>query len=276
MKKTTKNNKEKIKIVMLLGSSLANLNTLSTILDGGNNVVGAIVVNQNTNGVNIKYLKNMIKKSCFFKVLLQILERILYKLIFSNRDRRLYSKIFDEKKINSIIDKWKGDIIYDTRYDSERCVAWIKSKNPDLIIIHTKYWVSKKVRDLVNGNIIGGHPGLTQKYRGVHSPFWAIYNNDFENIGYTGFFVDSGVDSGDIIFQGKIKFNNDDTYMSISWKGMIAIAKKFNQLLNNISSINDIKSIKNNFVMNKTIYYHPTIFEFFYFLRIRYLTKKNK
>ena len=52
---------------------------------------------------------------------------------------------------------------------------------PDILIVHTKSWVDKNIREIESVKyVIGGHPGITQFYRGAHSSFWAIYNNDYK------------------------------------------------------------------------------------------------
>lgn len=251
-----------MRVVVLVGSSLANLNTLSTLIDGGNNIVGAVVADQKTNGINTKFLKSAIKKQGIIKVSLQIAERVLYKLLNRKKDQEQLERIFDKTKVEQTIEGFSDNIHKTSAYDTPETLAWIKSKKPDLIVIHTPYWVSKKVRNIVNGNVIGGHPGITQHYRGVHSPFWAIYNNDYENIGYSIFWVSSGVDSGDLIYQGKITPQKGDSYIALSWKGMAAIAARLNNILSSIENVEQIGSYKNDNLKDETIFYHPTIFNY--------------
>ena len=256
------NMKNNYRIIVLLGSSLPNLNTLSTLLDGNLNIVGAVIANQKELGINTKFLKNAIRKQGFFKVVLQIVERLIYKLINSKKDKKQFENIFNRDEILKNTDVFKANILNTYSYDTPQALDWIKSKNPNLIIIHTSYWVSKKVRNIVNGNVIGAHPGITQFYRGVHSPFWAIYNEDLDNIGYSIFWVDSCVDSGDLIFQGKIITSKEDSYISLSWKGMAASASNIARILNETEDIDQIPRIKNTKLTKDTIFYHPTIFNY--------------
>lgn len=250
------------RIIVLTGSSIPNLNTLSTLINGNLNIVGAVIADQKYHGINTKFLKIAIKKQGILKVILQIAERIVYKLLNHKKDKKQFQNIFNKDEILNTIDGFKENIYNTFTYDSPETIEWIKSKNPDLILIHTPYWVSKKVRNIVQGKVIGGHPGITQFYRGIHSPFWAIYNNDYENIGYSIFWVGSGVDSGDLIAQGKIIPEKEDSYMTLSWKGMAAIASEIKNILNNIDSIEQIPRYKNKNISKDTIYYHPTIFNY--------------
>ena len=254
--------KNNLRIIVLIGPSLANKNTLATLFNSPLNIVGAAISDQRTKGLNIKFLKLAIKRQGLVKTLLQVIERIVYKFLNGKRDKLALSKIFNSQEIENIILQHEKLMRYCRFYDDSDTINWISSLNPDLILIHTPYWVSKSIRDIVSGNVIGAHPGITEYYRGVHSPFWALLNNDFDNVGFTIFWVDRGVDSGDIIFQGKIPFTQDDTYMSISWRGMSLIAKSMVNILQSIDDIQDLPRNKNKNLVNSTIYYHPTIFDY--------------
>ena len=54
------------------------------------------------------------------------------------------------------------------------------------------------------------HGGLPQRYRGVWTTLWAVYNEEPEYIGATVHFVDAGVDNGEIIYQSRPVINADD------------------------------------------------------------------
>lgn len=265
------NVKKGLKVVVLIGSSIANKNTLATLIKGNVNVVGAVMADQKKGGINFKYLKMATRKQGFFTVFLQILERILYRLLNTRRDKKLSNQIFNKKEVDELIDGFKSKIFKTDSYSNPETLSWVKEKEPDLIVIHTPYWVGKKVRDIVNGKVLGGHPGMTQFYRGVHSPFWAVYNNDFENIGYSVFWIDSGVDTGDLIYQGKIIPRLGDTYVSLSWRGMVEIASSITKTLNTITNVNEISSKKNLNIKESTLYYHPTVFQY-----IKYRLRQSK
>ncbi len=260
-----------LKVVVLIGSSLANKNTLATLIGENINVVGAVMADQKKKGINFKFLRIALKKQGPVTVLLQILERLLYKLLNHRRDGALSKAIFDHEKIHKTLEGWEGEIHRTASYSDAETLRWVRNKKPDLIVIHTPYWVGKKMRDIVGGTVIGGHPGITQFYRGVHSPFWAVYKNDLDNIGFSVFWVDSGVDTGDLIHQGKISPQSGDTYVSLSWRGMVEIASTIARTLKAVDQIDEIPRAKNQNIDENGIYYHPTIFQY-----IKYRLKQNK
>ena len=49
------------------------------------------------------------------------------------------------------------------------------------------------------------HEGITPEYRGVHSPFWALANSDYERLGYTLLKMNTKLDAGDIYVQGLVQ-----------------------------------------------------------------------
>ena len=131
-----------------------------------------------------------------------------------------------------------------------------------LILCHTAQWIPKKIREIEGVKyIIGGHPGITQKYRGVHSPFWAILKGDYSSIGWTTFFIDSGVDSGDILDQGFLSLSDTQSYFSISWLGMKEIALSHVRSVHEFAKTGHLKANKNRFLNPSSLYDLPGISE---------------
>ena len=125
--------------------------------------------------------------------------------------------------------------------------------------------------------IIGGHPGITPIYRGAHSPFWAIYNDDIQNIGWTCFLLDSGVDTGPYIKQGFITPKKSDTYMSLSWKGMKEIAISQVVAIKKYAISGSIQAINHSEIPKDSEYFVPTLNQQFkYWLKRRNLFNKEK
>jgi folate-dependent phosphoribosylglycinamide formyltransferase PurN len=259
------------RVVILVGSRLHNLNTLALFLeDKGINVVGACIADKRTKGIDFSYLRYSIKKEGACVVFSQIFQRILYKILNSRKDAQIHKRLFDKEKIESILSSWKGPVHYTDDFQKPITYNWIQSQSPDLIVVHTPYWVGKKIRNLVDNNIIGGHPGVTPLYRGIHSPFWALYNNDTENVGYSIFFLDAGVDTGDVIYQGKIDIEEGDSYVTLGWKGMVEIAKNQLKIVRNWTNGAEIPRKKHEIIPPDSNYSHPKLNDY-----IKYRIKKK-
>lgn len=251
-----------LRVVCLFSKGIVFEKSLSIFLENKINIVGVCYANKHKKGVDFSYLKIAIKKNGIYKVFLQILERILYKIINTRKDKIIFDHLYNEKEINNVIKDYKGEIYHTEDYQEKNTIQWLESLEPDVFIIHTGYWVGKKVRAIVKGKCLGGHPGITPNYRGVHSPFWAIYNGEPEKVGYSVFWVNSGVDTGDIIHQENIPINKGDSYFTLSWKGMIGIAENQAKITLKLQNKESLEVKKVGKVSNKTNYTHPTIFQY--------------
>ncbi|MDO4763452.1 MAG: formyltransferase family protein [Flavobacteriaceae bacterium] len=263
----------KQRVVCLFGTGIIFDKTLSVLLDNDIEVVGVCNANKHTKKVDFSYLKIAVKKYGYWKVFLQILGRFLYKILNARKDKEIFNQIYNDFEIQEIIKTKGGGISYHstTDYAHPETISWLKEQKADMFIIHTGYWVGKKVRNIVDGKCLGGHPGITPTYRGVHSPFWAVYNDDWDNIGYSVFWVDGGVDTGDILAQGRLNPEKNDSFFTMSWKGMVGIAEQQAKIIKKIENGEDLTVRKVGEVSEDTNYTHPTIFQY-----LKYIFKQNR
>lgn len=255
-------NPKPLRVVCLFGTGIIFDKTLSILLENDVNVVGVCKANKHKKGIDFSYLKIATKKFGYWQVFLQIVGRIYYKLRNQKQDRLIFNKIYQVDEISSINNSYKGEIHLTDDYQKSETLSWIEAMKPDLLLVHTGYWVGKKVRNLVNGRVIGGHPGITPDYRGVHSPFWAIYNEEPQKVGYTVFWLDGGVDTGDILFQSPVSIEKGDSYFTLSWKGMVGLAENQARIIKDMEKGELLTARKVGKVDETTNYTHPTIFQY--------------
>ena len=165
----------------------------------------------------------------------------------------------------------KAEIFYTNNYGNNDTLEWLKKLKPDIFVVHTMYWVGKKVRDIpLKKIVIGGHPGITPNYRGAHSAFWAVYDGTY-NIGCSIFWIDSGVDTGDLIEQSKIEFEEKtDSYFTLGYKGMIKQAYMQAKAILNYDNGISIPRKPHDKIPENSEFSVPTIFEY-----INYRLKQN-
>lgn len=260
------------RVLLLIGPSIANAHTLATFLKSNLNVVGVCIANRkNRYGFNSGNLSKKLERQGAVATSLQLAGKVCYSLTNRAKDSRLRQRIFDKKDIESTIAAWDGPRLEVANYESAEVLQWIKDRAPDYLVIHTPVWVGKKIRDLVENRVIGGHPGITPLYRGVHASFWAAYNQDFDRLGYSVFWVDKGVDTGDLIFQARLDPEPGDSFITHGWRGMKAIAQKQVEVLSNLEQGVAIPRTKHNEIPAGSNYPHPTIFQY---LRYRRIQKK--
>jgi methionyl-tRNA formyltransferase len=257
-------NKKKIKVLLLTGSSGHHAYTLKLLVESKVETVGVCVADNKIAGGNLGYAKSVIKKESWNKLFGQVLLKVIYRLFNGIRDKKIIDNLLPERSIYEIIDDNNIEYIETESYQKERCFNWIKSKEPDLILVHSPYWVGKKIRDYVQGRVLGGHPGITPYYRGVHSAFWAVYNREYSKIGYSVFWLDEGVDTGDVLLQGQIFPDNEknDSFVTLSVKAMKRTSETQIQILNAMVDNQSFLSYKHDVIKTGTLYQYPTLWDY--------------
>lgn len=97
-------------------------------------------------------------------------------------------------------------------------VAQVEALRPDLILVigWTRLLGTALLR-LPRLGAVGFHASLLPRYRGRAPVNWAIINGETET-GNTMFFLDEGVDTGDIIAQRRIRIDEADTCATLYHK----------------------------------------------------------
>ena len=263
-------NEKKCKVLLLIGNKLWNWNTVVTFKKSQLNIVGVCVYDNSFFGLPINLIWKSIKKRGILVVIDQIFGRILYKIINLFSDKERLEKIFDINECNNIKNNIDKPVYFTKTYNNQNTLDWILKLNPDVIVVHSDGWVGKSIRNIPTLKlIIGGHPGITPVYRGAHSSFWAIYNQEKDKIGYSIFHVDDGVDTGDLIFQDQLNILENESYMSISWRGMKEISKKQVELLEKYEKEKEIIKKKHDKITKESEYPVPGLTHYIRYLRIQ-------
>ncbi len=245
------------KIIMLTGggeSSNFMYNGLKNDFD-----ISHVIIEGNSGAK--KFLKKRVKRLGYVKVFGQILF-----VMFIPKTLKKWSK----KRIDEISSYYHLDgteipsekIKNVTSVNADDCIAFLKKEKPDLIIVNGTRIIFKKVLNCIDTTFVNTHVGITPKYRGVHGGYWALANDDRENCGVTVHLVDSGIDTGGVLFQKNISPNEKDnfatyTYLQIG-EGIqlmkLAIADFFVNTLHERDSITS----------ESMIWSHPTLWYYLY------------
>jgi folate-dependent phosphoribosylglycinamide formyltransferase PurN len=214
------------RVVALINPVLHCRATCAELLNSGAELVGIVEAQTKSRGLPLSTFRRLIRKQGWLPTASQVAARLTYLAVNRRRDRQVYRRLFDAQKTNRTLHEWGGPVVRCETYSDPHVRNVLREWEPDVLVVHTQTWVGKDVRDIPStGLVIGGHPGITPFYRGSHSSFWALLNQQPERIGWTAFHVDRGVDTGDVIVQGRLSVQPDDSYMTLNWRGMIEIAK---------------------------------------------------
>ena len=262
------------RVVTLTGSQPWHEHTVATLLDSGANVVGICIADDTTAGIPLQYLRRNIKRRGIRIVADQVAGRAVYKLLNARTDRQNLHRVFRILHAQKVI--WTSGVpIHRTRnFGNAQTVDWLQSLRPDLLVVHTSQWVPRVVRELpASGLVIGGHPGLTPYYRGAHSAFWALYNGRPQDVGFSVFHLDAGIDTGDLIRQERIEVTEGDTYFSLGWRAMREIAKTQAELIADIDAGRNVPRTPHPHIPEQSEYPIPGLVDYIRYRRRQKLAR---
>ena len=101
--------------------------------------------------------------------------------------------------------RWDGDAIDTENVNAPEVLDFLTEREPDLAFaMCINNYFGKKIRSIPTHGVFLWHEGITPEYRGLHSPFWALHNLDFDEIGYTLLRMNDRLDAGEIFAQGRV------------------------------------------------------------------------
>ncbi len=105
-------------------------------------------------------------------------------------------------------------VLVGRRFREPDGIELLQSLDLDYIIgVHFPYIVPDEVLAIPRIGVLNLHPALLPYNRGWHTPSWAIL--DGTPIGATLHFMDSGLDTGDIVAQIQLEIHPEDTAHSL-------------------------------------------------------------
>jgi phosphoribosylglycinamide formyltransferase-1 len=93
-------------------------------------------------------------------------------------------------------------------------IALLRALDPDVVVVNGTRIISREVLASVDAPFINTHCGMTPTYRGAHGGYWALVDGDRENCGVTIHLVDSGIDTGGILYQSRIEPAQEDNFFT--------------------------------------------------------------
>ena len=156
-----------------------------------------------------------------------------------------------------------------TSVNSRESLELLKSCEADVIVVNGTRIIKSDMLAAIDTPFINTHAGITPKYRGVHGGYWALASNDRDNCGVTVHLVDKGIDTGGILYQGRITVTDDDNFNSYPYLQIAAAIPLMKEAINDVSN-NLIKVRQVN--LPSKLWSHPTIFQYLFY-KIRYKVK---
>lgn len=150
-----------------------------------------------------KSLENLIKKN-----------KGSSSLIRRHAEERKKSEEVFFSKIKLSTDSSNPVFIKKGEINNKPIVKKIIEMNPDLIVCYGSSLIKSELLEKFKGKFINVHLGLSPHYRGSGTNIWPLINKEPEYIGATFMYIDSGIDTGNIIHQIRAEIKvNDSPHM---------------------------------------------------------------
>lgn len=146
--------------------------------------------------------------------------------------------------------------------NSVACIAWLREQQPDVVVVNGTRIISADVLAATAAPFVNTHCGITPAYRGVHGGYWALYRNDRANAGVTVHLVNTGIDTGDILYQQAIEIDADDNFVTYPVKQYIAGIPLMVKAIGDIAA-GRLRTFKRDDLAS-TLWHHPTLWQYLY------------
>ncbi len=101
---------------------------------------------------------------------------------------------------------------------TEEIRQWVRERTPDLIVMaFVTLYMPKSLADVAPLGAINFHPSLLPLHRGISALPWTILCGD-KLAGLSVYFVDEGMDTGDVIVQKSVEIGPDDDFKTLYFK----------------------------------------------------------
>lgn len=202
-----------------------------------------------------EFLKKRIRKLGWTTVIGQVLFQLLIGKLLSKTSQKRINEILQHFSLsrNPIPEE---KLIHVSSVNSDECLKKLQELQPDLVIVHGTRIISKKILNGVPATFINIHAGITPRYRGSHGAYWALANKDKENCGVTVHLVDAGIDTGNVLFQGRIPLTEKDNFATYSY---LQLAVGLQLLEKAVKEFYENKLMPAENKLNSALWHHPTL-----------------
>ena len=152
---------------------------------------------------------------------------------FEKEENEYENKFFDEVQ-DTFSNALNKKIISLHSVNDNHIRAYITSLAPDIAISFGTGIIKPYIFKIPAMGTINVHRGYIQKYRGLDSDLWAMYNKEFDNIGTTIHFVDDNLDTGAILAQENVIITKEDMIYHMRYRTTCIAAKLVNDVLKNL------------------------------------------
>jgi methionyl-tRNA formyltransferase len=147
-------------------------------------------------------LRRRMKKQGVVTVAGQVGFVLLQKLLSNRSKARIKDIVVDTKSQTAPASECEVRQI--PSVNSLEARAILNAIKPDVVVVFGTRMIGRETLAAILVPLINFHSGINPKYRGQAGGYWAMACGDVEHAGVTAHLVDAGVDTGDVLYHGKI------------------------------------------------------------------------
>ncbi len=159
---------------------------------------------QETWGGRWRFARERVRRYGIVKVCDEALFFLYYHAFLEQRDSaELRAWVHQPGRRDLVLDPWQGEALSAEDVNSREVRDFLRRCRPDVTFaMYINNYFKKAARTAARHGTFLWHEGITPEYKGLYSPFWAIHNLDFDNVGYTLLRMSAKLDAGEIFVQG--------------------------------------------------------------------------
>lgn len=130
-----------------------------------------------------------------------------------------FGKRFTEGRARDILETYgvsdapNGDVrtVQVPSINTPEALKTLNGLSPNVVFLVSCRMLSAATLSAISCPVINFHAGINPRYRGLMGGYWARVNRDEENFGATVHLVDTGVDTGEVLYQTRVTPDKRDT-----------------------------------------------------------------
>jgi len=115
------------------------------------------------------------------------------------------------KNVDQFCKQWSVPSVYCDTLNDARVIDQLDHDQPDLVVFTGGGLIRKDVLQRSGRGVVNCHMGILPRYRGMDVVEWPILEGEHDQVGATVHFMDTGVDTGDILSIHKIEIRPGET-----------------------------------------------------------------
>ena len=142
--------------------------------------------------------------------------------------------------------------IYLTNYNDARIIEIVDKINPDAVVVYGGSIIPKTILQKISIPILNIHGAVLPGYRGLDSYWWLILDSKKYLQGYTIHYLDSGIDTGNIILSNQYGKSRNRFFRNSVWRLWVAKNSAVDLANLLINELNSAPSVVHD--LNKSTY----------------------